>query len=102
MKTSIKNKGVTLVEMLITIAVTSIILAGSLSLFKVIFSTGVQKPQALTTVDQARKTVFNFVNELRNANTSNTGAYPINLANDTEIIFFSGYGASTGQFNRIR
>jgi prepilin-type N-terminal cleavage/methylation domain-containing protein len=86
MKTSIKNKGVTLVEMLITIAVTSIILAGSLSLFKVIFSTGVQKPQALTTVDQARKTVFNFVNELRNANTSNTGAYPINLANDTEII----------------
>lgn len=101
-KIKLKNKGVTLIEMLIAIAIAGIIMAGSAGLFKAIFSTGTQKPMALTTIDQARKTVFNFTNELRNSNTGSTGAYPINLANDSEIIFFSSYGASSGLINRIR
>lgn len=101
-KRPLKNSGLTLIEMLMAIFVSSLLIMGSISLFKVVFTGSKQQTAMLGSADQARKVSFNFVNEMRNATTGNDGSYPINLANNTSLTFYSNYGASTGQINRYR
>ena len=94
--------GFTLLETLVTIFVFTLLMGGVAILFKTVFTTSIQQTKALNTADQARKVAFNFTNEIRNATTGNDGAYPINRADDSQIIFFSRYGSSGTAVNRIR
>jgi type II secretory pathway pseudopilin PulG len=102
-----KNKknflgGFTLLETLVTIFVFTLLMGGISILFKTVFTTSTRQTLAINIADQARKVTFNFTNEVRNATTGNDGAYPINLADDSQFIFFSRYGASGTAVNRIR
>ena len=50
-------------------------------------------------IDQARAVSSKFVNEIRSATY---GSYPLVMANNDEIIFYSPIGASAENVNRIR
>ncbi len=97
-----KDNGFTLVEMLTAIFIFTLLLVGITVLFKTILTTTTQQNLSLDTSDQARKLSFNFLNEVRTATTGNDGSFPINEASDGQIVFFSGYGASGANINRIR
>jgi prepilin-type N-terminal cleavage/methylation domain-containing protein len=98
-----QNNGFTLVETLVAIFVFSIIMLGTTLLMQNIIKSSTQQPLALDAVDQSRIIIFNFTNELRNATVGNDGSYPLGLANDSQITFYSTYG-STGstKMNKIR
>ena len=103
MKISLINKikGFTLVETFVVVFIFSIIMLGTTAMIRNIFLTSTQQALALDSVDQARIVLTNFANEVRNAANANNGAYPLNRADDSELIFFSTYGASGSNINRI-
>jgi len=45
--------------------------------------------EQLSTQNEGRKVVQDFVNDLRRANASSIGAYPLETANSQEIVFYS-------------
>jgi Tfp pilus assembly protein PilV len=94
--------GFTLLEALMTIFIFTTIIGGVVALFKTVFVTSIQQTRSLSTIDQARKVAFNFTNEMRNGTTGNDGGYPINKADDNQIIFFSHYNTVGTAVNRIR
>lgn len=94
--------GFTLVEMLTTIVIFTVIMGGAALLFKTIFNTSTQQTLAVNTTDQARKAAFDFTNEMRNGTTGSDGAYPLNQAGDSQIVFYSSYGVTGTTVNRIR
>jgi prepilin-type N-terminal cleavage/methylation domain-containing protein len=96
------HKGFTLLETLVSLAIFLLIIGGSATLFKESFSGSSQKLVAIGNIDQARATIFNFANELRNASYGVDGSYPINESSDSEVIFFSNYGTSLTSPSRIR
>lgn len=98
-----QSEGFTLIETLSTIFIFSIIMVGTTLLLRNIFISGGQQPLALDVVDRARIVIYNFTNELRNATPGNDGSYPLNQANNSQIIFYSTYGSATStQINKIR
>ncbi len=97
-----KNKGFTLVETLVTVAIFTIIMAGITLMLKEIFYTSTQQTLQVDNVDRARQDLFTFTNEVRNAAYGNDGSYPFNQASTSQIIFFSSFGASGTNVNRIR
>jgi prepilin-type N-terminal cleavage/methylation domain-containing protein len=95
--------GFTLVETVVTIFVFSIIMLGATLLMQNIIKNSTQQSLTLDTVDQARTIIFNFTNELRNATAGNDGSYPLGLASDSQITFYSTYGvANSTQINKVR
>jgi prepilin-type N-terminal cleavage/methylation domain-containing protein len=97
-----KTNGFTLIETIVAISIFTMIAAGTAALFKEVLSGSSQRRLSMNNVDQARVLEFTFANELRNAVTGNDGSYPLNEAEDTEIIFYSSYRAPSGIANRIR
>lgn len=51
--------------------------------------------EQLSTQNEGRKAVRDFVNELRSAAASDLGSYPVNLADQEEIIFYSNIDEDT-------
>jgi len=96
-----KNKGVTLVELVVAIAVSVIILtavtlfARNLFYYDSVFSGG------LTSYDEARKVLQPIASEVRSASPSSLGAYPIEKSDNTEFIFFADID-NNGIKERIR
>ena len=96
------NSGFTLVETLVTIFIFTIIMIGTTMLAKAIFSTSNQQNLALDIVDRARLAIAGFTNEIRNSTSGNDGSFALNQASDSQIIFYSTYGATGTKVNRIR
>jgi hypothetical protein len=94
-------KGITFVEMVVTIAVTSIIMLGA-SLFFVnmwtsyhyTFKSGIASFVASRAVEDA-------VNVMRKAQQAQNGAFPIEYANDHEFIFYADFD-DDGSVDRVR
>ncbi len=84
-----KDKGFTLLEMLISLAIFSIVvgLVGTLArdtfYFEKVFSGG------LTSYDEARKILQPVSSEIRAASPSSLGSYPIETATATNFAFFT-------------
>lgn len=95
------NKGFTLIELLVSIAIFSVLMLGVVSLFSNVFTVNRQQGGLLADQDQARKVSFQIMAELRNAITSNVGAYPIDAAGDQQLIFYTNVNGGT-QIERIR
>lgn len=51
--------------------------------------------EQLSTQNEGRKVVQDFINDLRRANASSIGAYPIELAQSQQIIFYSNVDGDT-------
>ena len=93
--------GFTLIELLVSIAIFSVLMLGVVSLFSNVFTVNRQQGGLLADQDQARKVSFQIMAELRNAITSNVGAYPIDTAGDQQLIFYTNVNGGT-QIERIR
>lgn len=96
-----KNKGITLIELLITLAI-FVLIMGAISYFvrdlffyEDVFSGG------LTSYDEARKIFQPIASEIRSASPSSLGAYSIEEAGVTSFIFFSDIN-NDGLKERIR
>jgi prepilin-type N-terminal cleavage/methylation domain-containing protein len=96
-----KNRGVTLLEVLITMAIFSLIVGvlGSfvrnIYYFENIFSGGI------TTYDEARKILQPIASEIRSASQSSLGSYPLEKTSPTEFIFYTDIN-NDGLKERIR
>ena len=98
-----KDRGFTLIETLVTIAIFGLVMVATVNLLSLIFQGTATNPNALNAVDQAQAAANNFVNQVRDANYGNDGSYPLNQASTTQIIFFSPYGSgSSSTIDRIR
>jgi prepilin-type N-terminal cleavage/methylation domain-containing protein len=96
-----KNKGFTIIELMVVIAVASILMIlVSNVLVSVLFGSN-QQFLAMTNVDQAVSVSTKFTNDLRNATNGVDGSSPLYIADANQIIFYSNSGGAINS-NRIR
>ena len=101
---TVKNKssGFTLIEVIIAISIFVVLLFAVIDLLLGVFNNPQQQIISLDRIDQARMVANNFSNELRNARIGNDGSYPITQATNSQIVFYSSYGATSPAIKRIR
>jgi prepilin-type N-terminal cleavage/methylation domain-containing protein len=98
----VNRKGFTLVEVVVSISVFVLIAGAAVELFIFIFpKKGNIIIEQLSSQNETRKVVDDFVNEIRGATYSSIGSYPLAEASSTEIIFYSNPGANSLR-DRIR
>ncbi len=97
-----KEKGFTLIEVIVSIAIFALLFTGVVELVGKIFTQAGGQSLLLSNADQARKIVFAFADEIRNATYGNDGSYPVAEANDQEIIFFSSEPQNPQIADKIR
>lgn len=96
-----KNKGITLMELLVVITIFLLILgvvskfASDIFHYEDTFSSG------LTAYDEARKVLQPVTSEIRSASPSSLGSYPIEMAGGNSFIFFTDIN-NDGLKERIR
>ena len=95
------SSGYTLIETVVTIFVFTMIVAGVIALVANVLTGSQKQSELLATSDQARRFSLGIMNELRDAITSNSGAYPVASAGDFELIFFSNID-SAPDVERVR
>jgi prepilin-type N-terminal cleavage/methylation domain-containing protein len=96
-----RNSGFSLIELVVAIAIFTVLSLGVVALVSNIFTGSNQQAALLANSDQARQAAARLTNELRNATTAATGAYAIDTAADQQLIFYSN--ADTDQATeRIR
>ncbi len=95
------QRGFTLIEMIVSIAVFTVLASGVIVLIGNAVSTTNKVGVLSAHADQARKVSFRMMNELRNAVTSSTGTYALAAANDQSITFYSNVDTDAG-IERIR
>lgn len=95
------QKGFTLIELLVAVAVFLVVSIGLIALVSNVFVSSSKQTNLLADSDQARKMAFNLMNELRNAQTSSTGAYPLEQALPQSLVFYSNIDGGS-DIERIR
>lgn len=88
-KQTYHNRGFTLVETIVTIAIFTLLIYGITFLISGILTSSGFQSRVLDNNDQARKTASTFANEVRGAVTSATGSFPIESAGNQQIIFYT-------------
>ena len=83
------NRGISLIEVLVAIGIFAMMIIGVVALFNFSFRANKIVWEQLSTQNEGRKIVQDFVNELRSATYSSIGSYPLEKASTTEIIFYS-------------
>jgi len=96
------NKGFTIIELIVVIAVASILMILVSNMLLSVLSGSNQQFLAMTNVDQAVNISTKFINDLRNATNGVDGSFPLYLADANQIIFYSNVGATGNASNRIR
>lgn len=84
-----KNKGFTLIEAVISIAIFSVVVVVIGSFQRDVFFFNDILQTGLTNITEARKVLRPFVHEVRAAQPSNLGAFAITEANSTSFAFYS-------------
>lgn len=96
-----KMNGFTLIEVSVVVFVFAMLSYGIAVLVTAILTNSAKQEGVLYDSGQARRVSFQIMQELRNATTSNTGAYAINYAGDQEVIFFSNIDGGV-EVERVR
>ena len=81
--------GFTLIELIVGIAIFTILALGIIVLVSNILTSSSQQSGLLADSDQGRKLAFKIMGEVRNGITSNTGAYTLATADAQQLIFYS-------------
>jgi prepilin-type N-terminal cleavage/methylation domain-containing protein len=97
-----KQKGFSLIEVLVTLSVFIVLIFGASIMLNNIFVNSNQRLLSMNNIDQARMAMATFTNEIRNATTGSDGSYPINQANDSQIVFYSNFKSGNAAIKRIR
>jgi len=101
-KINIKDKrGITLIELLITMTIFLIIMIAVGSFVKDIFSYNKIFNNSLTAYDDIRKILQPISSEVRSMSSSSIGSYPIELAQSNSLVFFADIN-NDGLKERIR
>ena len=93
--------GFTLLEVVVSVALFSLIAAGLIVLVSQILSQTNIQSGFLADSDQSRKLSFKIMQELRNSAQSSTGAYALDTAFAQQLIFYSNIDGGT-DIERIR
>ena len=96
-----KQNGFTLIELLMGMTIFVFLLAGVLALQQLLMQGEEFGVSTAFTIESAQNSLQNLVQELRNARQADNGAYPLQLADDQEIIFFSN-ADNDADIERIR
>ena len=88
-KKILSQQGFTLIEVLVSCVIIIALGIGILGLQKIISQTQTFVFSRYLSVDQANSSMQALVKELRTARAGDNGAYPLELADDNEIIFYS-------------
>jgi prepilin-type N-terminal cleavage/methylation domain-containing protein len=97
-----KKQGFTLVETIVVIFIFTLLAVGVTTLFTHIFISSNDRLNAIDNIDQSSLVATNFINQIRIASVGNDGSYPIQKADDAEIIFYSNYGQADGVVTKVR
>lgn len=89
MKIQKNEKGFTLIEILIAATLIVVLAGGIVTVQYIISQTQTNVFQQMIGVDEANRNVNSLVRELRNTQTGENGAYPLEVAQDQEITFYS-------------
>ena len=89
------RRGITLVEVLVSIGIFSFLIIGITALLLTSWKYNQIVWEQLKTQNEGRKVIRDFVNDLRVASLSSIGAYPIESASSTEIVFYSNIDSDT-------
>ena len=84
-----KNKGFSLIEILVTAAIFVLLIIVVTGFQSKVFKLNNVLQLSLNIQQNARKILRPFAEEIRSATISNIGAYPISIASSTEISFYS-------------
>lgn len=89
------KRGFTLLEIIVAVGIFSFIVGGIVALYLTSYRYNSIVWEQLKTQNEGRKATQDFVNELRTASQSSVGAYPVQAASSTGIIFYSNVDADT-------
>ena len=82
-------------EILVAIGIFLLLIVGVTAIFSYSLKSNKIIWEQLSTQNEGRKVIQDFINELRSANYSSIGAYPLSTANTQEIIFYSNIDSDT-------
>lgn len=101
MSKALNNRGFTLLEVVVVLGI-SLLLAGGITELLLVSLRGRDVAWGrLSIQNTGRKTVQNFVNEIRAVSYSSIGAYPIEKATATEIVFYTNLDSDSWR-ERVR
>lgn len=95
------NRGITLIEVLVAMGISVFLIVGIIDLMLWAMHGRDVVWEQLSTQNEGRKIVQDFTNELRRATASSIGAYPLEIAQDQQIAFYSNIDADSWR-ERIR
>ncbi len=95
------GSGFTLIEVLVSAAIMVILAMGFLGLQYIMSQNQVTAWRNYLSIEDANLSLSIMARELRDMRQSDTGAYPLEVANDQEIAFYSDYDYD-GEVERIR
>lgn len=98
---AILETGFTLIEVLVSAAILVILASGFVGLQYILSQNQVSAWRNFQSIESANQAVSVVSKELRNAQSSELGSYPLNTANDQSIIFYSDYDFD-GVVERVR
>ena len=96
-----KQKGFTLIEVMVTLAIIAVLILGAATMLNDIFTNSSQELLSMSNIDGARSALSTFSNEIRNATIGSDGSFALNQAGDSQIIFYSNFRTG-GVVARIR
>jgi prepilin-type N-terminal cleavage/methylation domain-containing protein len=96
-----RNNGVTLLEVLITMAIFTLVMGAIATFARDLFYYNSIFTGGLTSYDDARKVLQPIASEIRAASSSSLGSYSIEKATNTEFIFFTDID-NNGSKERVR
>jgi len=88
-------------EIMVAIGIFLLMITGVVALFSYSLKSNKIIWEQLKTQNEGRKVIQDFVNELREANYSSIGSYPIEQAGSSQIIFYTNIDSDTYR-ERIR
>jgi prepilin-type N-terminal cleavage/methylation domain-containing protein len=94
-----QETGFTLIEVIVSVAIFSLIAFGIITLVSSILVNSTQQGNLLANNDSARKAAFTLMQELRNSTTSVTGGYALETAAAQQLIFYTN---NAGSVDRVR
>lgn len=95
------TKGFTLIELLVTIAITGVFSLGIIGLQKIMVNAQLSTFGGYRNIDHANNSVSTMVREIRNIRAADNAAYPLERAQDQEMIFYSDVDYD-GDTDRVR
>lgn len=88
MKTK-NNAGFTLIELIVVMAITGILSLGILALQRVMSNSSLSTLGSYLNVEEANRGIITMVKEIRNIRAGDNAAYPLERAQDQEMVFYS-------------